>query len=846
MCEYAVRGPIYALGFQDGNPQAFNGCGLTAVPAALGQLRQLAYLDLSGNQIVSVDGEAFENLTMLTTLDLSSNQITAVPEAFENLTMLTSLLLSRNQIPAVPTALGRLRQLQSLDLSANRLSAFPDAAKGSFAQLTTLLLSGNLLRSLPDSIDSMTQLQDLEVDNNRIQTLPRSLSKCKNLVYLYVSQNELTGALPALGDLDKLQQLQLSNNWNLGHLPEQLPPSLTLLYANGCGLKNGSLPESLGNLSHLTTLWVRDNELQELPPAVRRLEKLQSLDAENISMRTLPAWIGNLRDLDYLLVSGNGLTEIPPDVGKLSSLTELNVANNRLVALPSTLSKCTRLLYLRAGDNQITSIDDNFTLDSVQNVHLGNNRLVQLPATKSILWPSLTTLNVSGNELQRLPDWIGRVASLGRLELQDNLFQALPPWTCASGNGTLSYIDASNNRLRSLPHDFSSTTLTHFYVRSNPLEETASSLAALAARTTRLRAFGAGGSPRVDNTSLLRTFNLDFSKTAPYIGKHIPGFDECNVTDDQNQLMCGPYAVIQRCVAGVPCPFRLQFSDSYGVAPSMSYINLNMTVSRANETSLSAPLVESSDGYYDGTIPADWISHPGDYEFQLWADGPNLGRPTKFYAPNDPANIHLCGQLEYPSCLLEISFEAFCTSAHAVAVLGDDGNPSCGCQDSFQPTSGNTTRNLKCTKICDNEAGETTSATGDSCVCAPDYYNATLVGAIGCVDARAEGGYKAKGTMGSIKQAVGNINKRHPCTQCSEIASCATCCDKISSCPMVGNRPGAVQIRQGYRTNATDATALYGQLQKAAASHGSDPLLIFKCPEMNSTNVSEFPKGACP
>jgi Leucine-rich repeat (LRR) protein len=69
--------------------------GLTGdVPAALGGLTALTWLNLEGNQLTSVPAE-LGGLTALTGLSLSRNRLTSVPGRLGGLTALTSLDLGR-------------------------------------------------------------------------------------------------------------------------------------------------------------------------------------------------------------------------------------------------------------------------------------------------------------------------------------------------------------------------------------------------------------------------------------------------------------------------------------------------------------------------------------------------------------------------------------------------------------------------------------------------------------------------------------------------------------------------------------------------------------------------------
>ena len=99
--------------------------GLTGdVPAALGGLTALRYLDLSSNRLTSVPA-ALGGLTALIHLNLTNNRLTSVPEELGGLTALTELWLNNNRLTSVPAALGGLTALMGLGLGGNRLTSVP-------------------------------------------------------------------------------------------------------------------------------------------------------------------------------------------------------------------------------------------------------------------------------------------------------------------------------------------------------------------------------------------------------------------------------------------------------------------------------------------------------------------------------------------------------------------------------------------------------------------------------------------------------------------------------------------------------------------------------------------------
>jgi internalin A len=65
------------------------------------------------------------------------------------------------------------------------------------------------------------------------------------------------------------------------------------------------LPQSIGNLTNLTTLSLSDNQLTKLPES-----------------------IGNLTNLEILYLDYNQLTELPESIGNLTNLEQLWLGDN--------------------------------------------------------------------------------------------------------------------------------------------------------------------------------------------------------------------------------------------------------------------------------------------------------------------------------------------------------------------------------------------------------------------------------------------------------------------------------------------------------------------------------------
>ncbi|XP_028130737.2 CCR4-NOT transcription complex subunit 6-like [Diabrotica virgifera virgifera] len=91
-----------------------------------------------------------------------------------------------------------------------------------------------------------------------------------------------------------------------------------------------NLSSNLFQLTHLTALYIKNNQLLRLPPDICSLVNLRHLDVSNNKLRSLPAELGELIHLRELNLSNNSLRILPYELGKLFNLLSLNLGGNPL------------------------------------------------------------------------------------------------------------------------------------------------------------------------------------------------------------------------------------------------------------------------------------------------------------------------------------------------------------------------------------------------------------------------------------------------------------------------------------------------------------------------------------
>ncbi|KAI8852060.1 hypothetical protein BC829DRAFT_92059 [Chytridium lagenaria] len=115
------------------------------------------------------------------------------------------------------------------------------------------------------------------------------------------------------------------------------------------------LPDSIGNLSKLTTFSVSGSALKRLPPSMGNLQNLNSLCISDCKLAgAIPSTLGLLKNLQHLSLSGNELTgSIPMSLLSLPSLETLVLSNNKW-AEHFQMSKTLHRLIFSRTDSTLT------------------------------------------------------------------------------------------------------------------------------------------------------------------------------------------------------------------------------------------------------------------------------------------------------------------------------------------------------------------------------------------------------------------------------------------------------------------------------------------------------------
>ena len=143
-------------------------------------------------------------------LNLSHNTLTSLPECLIDLKMVVSLNLSKNKLKVVPIELFSMISLRDLNLSGNGIAELPEIPQWR-PVLKTLNVSDNNLSSLPDGI-GRSYMETLNLSRNHFTRVPLAVCEIISLRDLDLSDNREINHLPdEMGKLRNLFNISLKN-----------------------------------------------------------------------------------------------------------------------------------------------------------------------------------------------------------------------------------------------------------------------------------------------------------------------------------------------------------------------------------------------------------------------------------------------------------------------------------------------------------------------------------------------------------------------------------------------------------------------------------------------------------
>ena len=314
------------------------------------------------------------------------------------------------------------------------------------------------IKHVPQCILDLPKLKRIETGGCDISHLPLLIAK----------QHELNKkeALRRIGHCKKSQKKNLDlSRLYLSELPEELS---SLYWLERLNLSNNTLkqlPDWIGNFQQLTYLDLDDNELTSLPNSIGGLRSLKTIRISFNQLQTLLETFGNLVSLEVFNLSeitnhpvlekkqgqSSWFTHLPDSFCNLVSLKYFILDNTKIKKLPENFGGLTSLKYLCIqGDSGFCS--DTFfpkTMNGLKSLReIDITSFDRVPFFISEM-KQLTSLDLSHNKFYILPEFIGNLTKLKRLNLHSTWITEFPEWISNLKN--LVDLDISNNDINVKP-----------------------------------------------------------------------------------------------------------------------------------------------------------------------------------------------------------------------------------------------------------------------------------------------------------------------------------------------------------------------------------------------------------
>lgn len=232
----------------------------------------------------------------------------------------------------------------------------------------------------------------------------------------------------------------------------------------------------LANLRLLTKLDLHDNRMREVPNEIRKLRNLVYLDLGHNVLSDLPDWgltpARRLADNDYdvdggakskmfwtklnnletLIMKDNNIKFLPDTMGSLRALNNLNLANNMIRHFPAMVAEGlgNTLTMLDLSNNELQDVPNEIgKMKRLVRLDLSNNELRELAPNMGNM-DALIWMNLDNNQLYELPDNMWKMESLAYVQANFNDIVFLSD-SLATNGPPLTIMELSNNKLKMLP-----------------------------------------------------------------------------------------------------------------------------------------------------------------------------------------------------------------------------------------------------------------------------------------------------------------------------------------------------------------------------------------------------------
>ncbi|PIK48423.1 hypothetical protein BSL78_14724 [Apostichopus japonicus] len=344
----------------------------------------------------------------------------------------------------------------------------------------------------------------------------------KGLRTLDLTHNKLQELPSEIGYMSSLEQLYLRHN-QLTELPVfKTTDLLKELHVGNNRIESLSL-EFLQSIPGISVLDLRDNKISTLPEEITCLQKLQRLDLTNNNLSSLPFKLGTLANLKSLILEGNPLRSIRRDIINRGTMGLLKYLRSRIEE-PA------------AGDAQNGSEQSASDPSSAMGASMvvsgktlvyNDKKATSIPAH---LWEpakekQVTSVNFSKNLLTQVPEHLILLSrTVVEVNLGSNRISSIP--SDFKMMTSLSVLDLRNNSLSTLPAELETLqAMRELVISANRFSEIPpviyswTNMENLLASDNQITEINVSGLLKLTKLSTLDLQNNDIRQVPPELGK---------------------------------------------------------------------------------------------------------------------------------------------------------------------------------------------------------------------------------------------------------------------------------------------------------------------------------------
>ncbi|OAP62953.1 hypothetical protein AYL99_02180 [Fonsecaea erecta] len=423
------------------------------------KLEHLQVLDLHGNKVESFGVAGLSVLQNLKVLNIAGNKFSTLPWDTVPTSTLTELNISRNRVSGVllSDALA-FPELRTLDASFNELQRlFNNESVPEFPNLRSLILSGNKLIGVP-SLTKCKQLYTLDVSENQVEEIPSEFAQLENLKTADFGNNNIRLVVPEIAMMINLSSFNVVGNplrekkyltMNTSELKADLEKKLEIEQSEK------SPQEPSDNLTNS----VSKGEYRYTPSNGTLDLSSQSIASLSVGEIDLSSPIHTLK------LSNNELTCFPVDLlshpSLKYSLQSLDLSHNpqlhptEYLASELFLPNLKSLYIVSTGLTSLDSLTSNLKAPALTELNISCHRLAGHVPWVRAWWPNVNTLLATDNWFSSVD--VEGVRGLEVLDIRNNEIETLPPKLGLLGNlpgskektpGRLRVLEVSGNRFR--------------------------------------------------------------------------------------------------------------------------------------------------------------------------------------------------------------------------------------------------------------------------------------------------------------------------------------------------------------------------------------------------------------